>query len=82
MAILRLRYEKGHFTPLDPLPNTIQEGAEIAVQWNPPISPEYREMLDQTRGLWADWEEDVEGLLEDAKAKQDQAWLDNNLPSL
>jgi predicted DNA-binding antitoxin AbrB/MazE fold protein len=64
MAILRLRYENGQFVPLDPVPE-LTDGDEIQVEWSPPAVSQQslEEMLDRTRGLWADWDADVEGPL-------------------
>jgi hypothetical protein len=74
MIALRLRYENGHFVPIDPIPD-LQEGLEIEVQWEPPANPNaIDDMLDRTAGLWADLDFDVEGFLEDARAKWDDEW--------
>ena len=73
MAILRLRYENGHFVPLDTIEG-IQEGAEIRVEWQPPVEQDaIDEMLDRTAGLWADLD-GIEDLINDARSKWDAEW--------
>jgi len=74
MDSLRLRYENGRFTPLDPIPE-LGEGEEIKVMaWTYSTQEEtIEEMLDRTRGAWADWPE-IEDLLSDAQKKWTQAW--------
>lgn len=91
MATLRLRYENGHFVPLEAADELeeFQDGDVIeVVEWTPleqadssQEKDEIDEMLDRTRGLWADWPEDVEALLEDARRQWDELWY-KNLPSL
>jgi hypothetical protein len=78
---LRLRYEDGHFVPLDKVAG-LNDGDEIEVQWTPPmpLSEDYQAMLDHTRGLWADLD-DVEDLIADAREKWDEEWF-NRLSSL
>ena len=77
MATIRLRYENGHFIPLDEVPD-LEEGMEIEAEIHILTSKEmdsYMEMLERTRGIWAD----VEGLeeaIEEARAAWDQAWRD------
>ncbi|MBZ0308931.1 MAG: antitoxin family protein [Anaerolineae bacterium] len=81
MARLRLRYENGHFVPLDPLPE-IQEGEEIVVEVRQEEAQnEIDKMLDQTAGMWADIADEMEAYLQDAREKWDKEWFDN-LPSL
>jgi hypothetical protein len=73
MAILRLRYEKGHFVPLDEIKD-IQEGMEIRVEWQPPSDPAAIDaMLERTAGLWADLD-NIEELINDSRAKWDDEW--------
>jgi len=80
MAMLRLRYENGHFIPLDPVTD-LQEGQEIQVEWKPlPTREAILEMLDRTAGLWANLD-NIEELLADARAKWDEEWF-NRLSSL
>lgn len=77
MFTLRLRYENGHFLPLDPVEG-FEEGQEIVVQWEatPPHDPAaYQEMLDQTAGLWAgELGEQIEDFINDARQKWDAEW--------
>lgn len=78
MVTLRFRYQNGTLIPLDPLPGW-REGQGVHVEWNPTVSPtddDIARMLEQTRGLWADWEENVEELIDDARKKWDQEWQD------
>ena len=60
MATIRLRYENGHFIPLDEVPD-LEEGTEIEAELVIPAEDRakvIKAMLDRTRGIWAD----VEGL--------------------
>jgi predicted DNA-binding antitoxin AbrB/MazE fold protein len=73
MASLRLRYQKGVLIPLDPLPD-LKDGDEIEVDLVPASEHnDIKAMLDQTRGLWADWD-GVEESLDEAREKWDEAW--------
>jgi predicted DNA-binding antitoxin AbrB/MazE fold protein len=75
MVSLRLRYENGYFIPLDPLPD-LQEGMEIEAKWEPSSEPDaIDEMLDRTAGLWAELDFDMEGFLEDTRARWDEDLL-------
>jgi predicted DNA-binding antitoxin AbrB/MazE fold protein len=75
MTVVRMRYEDGRFVPLDPVPG-LRDGDEVEVELKPAGVPsDVAEMLDRTRGLWADWE-DIEGLIDDARTRWDQAWRD------
>lgn len=84
MAALRLRYENGHFVPLDTEDelDDLQEGDVIEVtEWsavNEPVAPDeiqaIDEMLARAAGLWADWPEDVAGFLDDARRQWDELW--------
>jgi hypothetical protein len=86
MAVLRVRFENGHLIPLDEVQD-LQEGAEFEVEYDPPLTDEdfsdeaIDEMLNHTAGLWADWPEDIEGMIEEARQIWDKLWFDN-LPSL
>jgi predicted DNA-binding antitoxin AbrB/MazE fold protein len=76
MAVVRMRYQGGHFVPLDPVPS-LKEGDEVEVELKSrPASEDMAAMLDRTRGLWADWE-DIEELIDDARTRWDQAWQDS-----
>jgi len=73
MATFRLRYEKGHLIPIDPLPD-MNDGDEIEVVLpSQPSREAVVEMLDRTRGLWAEWD-DIEALIDDGRAKWDESW--------
>ena len=73
MAILRLRYENGHFVPLETVEG-LQEGDEIQAQRTRlPSRTAIREMLDRTAGLWADVE-GIEEFLEKARTEWDEEW--------
>jgi predicted DNA-binding antitoxin AbrB/MazE fold protein len=75
MTSLRLRYENGILIPLDPLPD-LKDGDEIEVEWSQEIAiGEPGEMLNRTRGLWADWD-CVEQAIDDAREKWDNEWQD------
>ena len=64
MVTFGLRFEKGRFTPLDPVPE-LQDGDEIEVEWSSTRGVgDVSQMLDRTRGLWADWD-GIEELIED-----------------
>jgi predicted DNA-binding antitoxin AbrB/MazE fold protein len=76
MTVVRMRYENGRFVPLDPIPG-LRNGDEVEVELKPAGSPaDVAAMLDRTRGLWADWD-GIEGLIDDARARWDQAWRDS-----
>ena len=77
MATIRLRYENGHFIPLDEVPD-LEEGMEIEAELVIPAEDRakvIKAMLDRTRGIWAD----VEGLeeaIEEARTIWDEEWRD------
>lgn len=81
MTALRLRFENGHFVPLESV-DDFQEGDIIEIRdWaavHEPITDAERQAIDQmlarTAGLWADWPEDAEGLLDDARRQWDELW--------
>lgn len=80
MARLRLRYENGHFVPLDEV-RGLDNGTEILVEWQPPVDMDAIDtMLDRTAGLWADLD-NIEDLMRDSRAKWDEEWH-NRLSSL
>ena len=74
METLRLRYENGRFTPLDPIPE-LEEGEEIEITGWTYSTPQdsIEKMLDRTRGAWSDWAE-IEDLIADSRNKWTQAW--------
>lgn len=75
MAILRLKYENGQFIPLEPLPK-IEEGEifEIPYFEKPEdLDAKIDEMLDRTRGMWADIADDIEFYIQDSREKMAQA---------
>ncbi|MBZ0321420.1 MAG: hypothetical protein K8L91_33720 [Anaerolineae bacterium] len=84
MATLPLPYENRHFVPLEAANELeeFQDGDVIeVVEWTPlehadssKEKDEIDEMLDRTRGLWAEWPEDVEALLEDTRRQWDEVW--------
>jgi hypothetical protein len=75
MVTIRVRLENGHFIPIEPLP-PLEEGSEyeLALSKKRPSDEEYTQMLDQTRGMWADIDEDIEGFMEESRKKLDEAW--------
>lgn len=75
MATVRLRYQNGQFIPLDPVTN-LHEGDEVLAEIQEiPDDHAITEMLNRTRGLWADWD-GVEEYIEEARAKWDEEWQD------
>ncbi|NDJ55238.1 MAG: antitoxin family protein [Chloroflexi bacterium] len=77
MATLRLRYENGRFTPIGSVPD-LEEGQEIEVVALTPSTTDaaLQEMLQRSRGAWADWP-NMEDLLSNACQKWTQAWRDD-----
>lgn len=83
MAILRLKYENGQFIPLEPLPK-IEEGEifEIPYFEKPEdLDAKINEMLDRTRGMWADIADEIEANIKEAREQWDEAWA-KKLPFL
>jgi predicted DNA-binding antitoxin AbrB/MazE fold protein len=70
---LRLRYENGHFVPLDDVPE-LEEGEEIEVEWEPLTTAEaVSEALDWSRGIWADLE-GIEEFFAGARTQWNETW--------
>lgn len=73
MMKITLRYENGIFKSVTPVAG-FTEGDEVEV--NLPIQytdAEVDEMLDKSRGAWADIDFDIEGFIQEAKEKSAQA---------
>jgi predicted DNA-binding antitoxin AbrB/MazE fold protein len=73
MASIRARYENGHFVPLEPV-DDLQDGEEVEVTVTRlPSRDAIQEMLDRTRGLWADIE-GIEEFLDEMRRRWDEEW--------
>lgn len=71
MPIFELRYENGHFTPLEAVPE-IAEGQTIQVFWQPHPSRDVMQMdLAQSAGAWLEPEWD--GIEEEMAELRQQA---------
>ena len=74
MLKLKLRYEDGHFIPLDTITG-LEDGDEIEVQWDaaPQVDTDIDAMLDRTAGMWADLD-GIEELMQSIRQMWDEEW--------
>ncbi len=92
MLQITLRYENGIFRPISPIP-PLAEGEEIQVTladsdiktevgglgMQYPVDAAYLEMVNRTRGMWADMEEDIEEYIQESRDIIQQQWLEKLL---
>jgi predicted DNA-binding antitoxin AbrB/MazE fold protein len=78
MQAIRLRYEKGQFVPLDPLP-TLEEGQEGLLHLDTPAGENALEQilqgLNRSAGAWSGPEgEMMEAAIQESRQKWDEEW--------